>query len=508
MGLFSKLKDYNIELEEILDSKYFSSNIKSLLLSMVYKLEVSYEDYLVVKRFVRSKEDFLNELVETIRLYCDNVKTAEPDSDQAKLLVKNNLRALTNERERSILVYPTEIDLLYALSDISPKYFFINDTFAIKELIQQSLVNGYNINNVEILKDFNGWSWDNSNFDKSYNYVDNIIYVNLILMLGEKFLYEWRTYGSTRRDFISEVKEYINSFTGNDNFYKYFLKTIYSFSDGPEKEKAENKLRENKKLLREMENKAQFLEENKKKKLALTKKIEKLDIALNDPTILRKELNKTNSRLVEEKKIKSLKRYKKMLEKEKITLLSELSEISMILKPSNYIEKKRSLKDGLSFLECKEVSTDLLIALQREFLIFLDKRLSKMKTSEEIIDIIYIARYYSKLHLTKDLIISDVDELDDKIDIIFKKAITMLCKLGALKMVSMDVELNYEIIRYALNTRIINLEETRIAFVRETNSVIIKIYDKNVFEKQGRKKMQINKKSLLIKDNRKVKLFN
>lgn len=28
MGLFSKMKDYNIELEEILENKYFSSNIK------------------------------------------------------------------------------------------------------------------------------------------------------------------------------------------------------------------------------------------------------------------------------------------------------------------------------------------------------------------------------------------------------------------------------------------------------------------------------------------------
>ena len=123
MGLFSKLKDYNTELEEILESKYFSSNIKSLLFSMVYKLEVSYEDFKSVKRCVRSKEDFLNEIIEVIRLYCDNIKTVEPDSDQAKMLIKNKVKAVTNENERSILSYPTEQALLYAISDISPKYF-------------------------------------------------------------------------------------------------------------------------------------------------------------------------------------------------------------------------------------------------------------------------------------------------------------------------------------------------------------------------------------------------
>lgn len=141
MGLFSKLKDYNIELEEILDNKYFSSNIKSLLLSMIYKLEVSYVDYKEVKRCVRSKEDFLNEIIETIRLYCDNVKSVEPDSDQAKMLISNNVNALTNEKERAILTYPTEIALLYAISEISPKYFYINEEFSLKKVMQNSLVN-------------------------------------------------------------------------------------------------------------------------------------------------------------------------------------------------------------------------------------------------------------------------------------------------------------------------------------------------------------------------------
>ena len=144
MGLFSKLKDYNTELEEILEAKYFSSNIKSLLFSMMYKLEISYKDFKEVKRCVRSKEDFLNEIVEVIRLYCDNIKTVEPDSDQAKMLIKNNVKALTNEKERSILSYPTEMALLYAISEISPKYFYINQEFPLRKPIQTLLVNGYN----------------------------------------------------------------------------------------------------------------------------------------------------------------------------------------------------------------------------------------------------------------------------------------------------------------------------------------------------------------------------
>ena len=56
MNLFSKLKDYNAELDTILDKKYFSSNVKNLLLNLVYKLEISYKDFEVVKKCVRTKE--------------------------------------------------------------------------------------------------------------------------------------------------------------------------------------------------------------------------------------------------------------------------------------------------------------------------------------------------------------------------------------------------------------------------------------------------------------------
>ena len=41
--ILSKLnfKDYNNEVEEILEKKSFSSNVKNLLLSMFYKIEVA-----------------------------------------------------------------------------------------------------------------------------------------------------------------------------------------------------------------------------------------------------------------------------------------------------------------------------------------------------------------------------------------------------------------------------------------------------------------------------------
>ena len=62
-----KIKDYNEELEEVLDTKTFSKDVKNLLSSMLYKVENSYEDYKKTKVEVGSKKELLEEIVEIIR---------------------------------------------------------------------------------------------------------------------------------------------------------------------------------------------------------------------------------------------------------------------------------------------------------------------------------------------------------------------------------------------------------------------------------------------------------
>ncbi len=507
MSLFSKLKDYNIQLEEILDDKYFSSNIKNLLLNMIYKIEISYPDFYQVKRCVRNKEDLLNEFVEIIRLYCDNIKTVEPDSDQAKMLIRHKLPALTNEKERSILTYPTELALLYAISDISPKYFYINQDNSLKKLIQSSLVNGYNINNVEILKDFNGWSWDKSDIENG-NYIDNLLYQNLLVMLGEKFLYEWRIYGSTRRDFLQEAKKYIKLFTGNENYIKCFYRVLYLNSSAKDRLLINEDLKEKKQILKRMLDKEKFLQDAKIKKEKLTKKLEKIENVLDDDEILEKNFIKANLKLPQEKQIKSLKKYKNLIIKEKERYLEEISNLNYILQPVNFTATKNLLQEMLEFYNCKETLEESLIELQKEFLYFIERKLSKIKTRDELIDIVCELRYYSRLKLSKNKTVIDIEEINEYFDKVLKKAITILCKIGAMKIISMDINLNFEIIKYALDTKIINLEEIKIALVTDEQGLIIKVFDKDIFEKQGRKKIEISKKTLEVKVNRKIKIFN
>jgi len=61
---FSKFRDYNKELEKILENKGFSKEVKNLLLSMFYKLEISYNDYFLVKRNSRTKQEIITAIQE------------------------------------------------------------------------------------------------------------------------------------------------------------------------------------------------------------------------------------------------------------------------------------------------------------------------------------------------------------------------------------------------------------------------------------------------------------
>lgn len=507
MNLFSKLKDYNAELDAILDKKTFSSNIKNLLLNLVYKLEISYKDFEIVKKGVRSKENFLNEIIETIRLYCDNVKTVEPDSNQAKSLKKHCVKALTNAKERSILCYPTEQALLYAISDISPKYFYMESDILLKNRFQNALVNGYIYNNVEILRDFSGWSWDRT-YPRSFEYIDNLIYYNLLVILGEKFLYDWRTYGSTRRDFLEEAKEYIKSFTDDEEYFKSIYKLLYISTRGKEREKIDEIIKYKNEEKQRLENRIKYIEDSKKTKEKLAKKVKKIDSVIINNEILKKQFDKLTDKIKEEKRIKTLITYKKYLMIEREKMLEEIERISFILKPINFIAYKQEIKEFTEQYNNIDTFEEVLIESQKNFLNFVYKRLSKMKTVDEIIDVIYQLRYYRRLNVSRKTTIDDYEDLEVVFDKVLKKAITLLCKLGGMKIITMDIKLNFEIIKYILDTKIIKLEQIKMAFAKDVDALLIRVYDKDIFEKQGRKRLNINQLSLEVKTGHKIKLFS
>lgn len=52
-------KNYNNELEEVLEKKLFDEHAKNLLLSILYKIEAGYEDYEKVKMDISKKDEYI-----------------------------------------------------------------------------------------------------------------------------------------------------------------------------------------------------------------------------------------------------------------------------------------------------------------------------------------------------------------------------------------------------------------------------------------------------------------
>jgi len=507
MKLFSKFKDYNSILEGILDKKYFSSNVKNIFLSMIYKIEISYKDYKQVKRAVREEEEFIEEILETVKKYCDNIKTVEVGKEEEKLLIKNHVKALTNEKERSILTYPTEAALLYAISDIMPKYFYIRNSFLFKKNLQEVLVEGYVLNNLEILNNFNGWSWDD-NQKEDINYINNLIYQNLLLILGDKFLSVWRNYGSTKREFLDEVKSYISSTTGNNLYFVALCKILYLKSSKKEKEFLNEKLKQGAKEYEKMLNKEKYIEEIKTKKMRLTKSVEKIDAILNNEKLLIKEFDRRNSKFDEDKKISNIKVLMVMLNRERKSCLEEINDLNYKVKPDVFLKKKQEFKEITQILLNENTLEQEIIVFQKEFLKIFEKKLKKINTTEEIVDIIYKLRYYRNIKIEKNKHLKDIEEIEKLSDDIMKKLITKACKEGIIKIISMDITLNYEFIKYAIDTKIIELEEIKLSLEVEKDAVLIKVYDKDVFEKQGKKQLEEAARQIEVKSKRQIMLFN
>ena len=95
---FSKLKDYNYILDQLLEKKCFRQDVKNLLLSMVYKVETSYSDYTKIKRNNLSKSDFIeNIIIKPIRENCNYIYLVNTKDEERKILEKQNVIAMTNE---------------------------------------------------------------------------------------------------------------------------------------------------------------------------------------------------------------------------------------------------------------------------------------------------------------------------------------------------------------------------------------------------------------------------
>lgn len=476
--LFGKLniKNYNNQLEEVLEKKDFSSSTKNFLLSMLYKIENAYSDYSTVKNLSKTKGEFIEEIIDTIKNNCEKIKLVKPLDKEYKKFVNKKEKCIVNKREKSIISLYNEQYLLYSISKLNyTKYNFKNNL--ISEPINELLNNGKNINDKEVIRDFDGWSWHiETKLIEDIEY--NLIFQNILMLIGVEF----RTENELIKDLEKIYKEHAKKVC--ILIYQIALLMYLKNNDTKKKYyKIENS--NTKEELLEMENKLEYLKNITVQRKKLELRIKTIDKCLTDVRFLKKEYIKTNETLKDNQKIFSISDFSDCIQNEKSLLMNELQKYNTKMSPTNYIKKKEKLKENLEILKVLDFKNDIyyyILELQKQFIEGLKEKINQINTKKDVMEIIYKLRYYLNLPY-RDKKIKEVKEINDSIYEIEEKLYSIANEMNILNQISVNAKVNSEITREILDTNIIELENIEVLFSVKDYQIILKIFDEENIEK-------------------------
>lgn len=515
--IFSKFKDYNKELEKILEKKDFSKDTKNLLLSMFYKLEMSYNDYFTVKRKSKTKQEYLENILENIK-NSHEIELVKPSDEEFEKFKENGLYTI-DLKLKKIKVIANELALLSALLELNNFAIHLNEEYNLIRNSMPYLLNmAYDMENVEVLRDFNAWSW-NTLVSEIKNISINLIYQNLKIAINQNIF-----------NILQEQNSYIDvvAFVYQELLKLYPEKTVDKFMEHifklsiliylPISENETKRLREEKETLEielnEIKDKKGYIEKVTNQKKELTSRLKSLDLIMNNKELLLEEYTRRNEKLSEYNKIFSISHLVEKMQKERKRTLEKIEICNQDIEPQTYLSNKNKLQKDFNLLKDidfekeNEVEKEL-NKLQKLFIddIFLSK-IENAKERNEIIDCVYELRYYCFLPYTEEKTIEDIKNLRNGLQIAKEQLIKKLYDYKLINTISSNEKNDIEIIKNIFTLKMINLEDVYLEVKKKEKKFIIQIYDeKETLEKEIEMELEFNKKDK-VKLNRKVKLFN
>ena len=513
-------KDYNNELEMILEKKSFDESAKNLLLSILYKIETSYKDYEKTKRNVMTKEEYIENFVSMIKNNCNNITICKINSKEENVLGEKTF--IVDKENKNIICYPIERNLLYCIAKISKKDEIIKKDYPIIGETLSNLINiGNNIETVEPLRDFNGYSWTTVNKEiESISY--NLIYQNLRLLLGQEFLEKWIKNKDFIIDYMELFKNRLEEKYGVKN-KKDIVKVIENLSvllelkyNTSKRNELEEQKIEVEEKLNKINNKEKYIEMITKEKKKLTQKIKIIDETVNNKELLQKEYIKRNEKLPLKKKIFSVRILSKLMQEERNQKIEEIEKLNQLLNPRKFVLYKKEMEQKYQFLKLvdkKEIEKEIknmIVKLQKIFLKCYKLKIKEINEKSEIIDCIYEYRYYNLLPFTKDNNINKTKELEKELKEVRRLLLDKAQELKVIIVTSKNKELDDEILKNIFIIRMIDLDNMHIKLTKEKDQIFIQLFDEEIFEQKVEIKnfANINKKELEIKFNKKIKVFN
>lgn len=507
-------KNYKNKLEEVLSEKDFSADVKNLLLDIIYKFEIIYNDYYKIKRNVCSKEKYIENIIETISS-CQNI-TFINRSNKEELKGKSYI---IDKKNRNIMCYPMENKLLYCLAEMRK----LDDIVRTKdELINKSLTDiiniGNNINIVEPLRDFNGFSW-NIAVDEIENVLCNLIYQDLILLIGNDFLEKWTKKNESLVDYVEVLKNSIEIDYGKD-LAKDIMETIFELSIMIEfvlneeifkiAQKRKDEIEDE---IANMNNKEKFLEDITHRKKVWIRKIRNIDMIINNKQLLVAEYQKRNKNLPLEKKIFSLKVLTKILEKEREELLWYIDENNKLMNPKQYKTIYNNLQKEYKYYKLANIEdysrklSYLIIKLQKLVTKCLIIKTRNTDEKSEIIKILHEVRYYNLLPLKEDINLDNNKQLEILLNSLKKEILSKARKDKVIIEIFRNPENDLNFLKEIFSWNIISLEDIYIKIAKESEHYYIYFYEEDMMEKKLVLDFKFEKKDLRIKFGKKYKLF-
>lgn len=545
LGIFKNIikNDYIYEIEKTLEKKGTTNEIKSLVMDTLFKIEETYPNYKRIKVDVLEKKDYIREIVVALKKV-DNIYTMNMQEKDILKCVTDTKIEKNARGYYDIQIYHNNLSLLYALQTIINEEYGINEQ-PCSSAFDKILKIGGIYSNIEILRDFSGWNW-NRNKIKNFNIYYDIIYKNLLLILGIDKMIELKK----TRQCIHFMKKYLLKKYKNDNVEKLMeiLKEIVFVMSSEEEKRLE--IEANKKIIdmyMAMKDIKKFMQKVNEEKKKNNKLIAECDKILNSHNVLEREYNEylkaieksknednSNGSLnidsiidildieednigkIDKEEIKNIELFSIQIFEKRKKVYNKNLELSKIGNPENYVEHKRILEEKIKYIldyekvkgdakKEEELLENLMIEYQKIVYDMLEDRIEAIYTNEEVIDEIYRQRYIRYQNVLKDKYIYQISDLYQKMDKILHLIVAKAMKFDALERVSEEENTNYAAVSPALKTEVLSLEEVKVA-IYTGKITLLCIYDGNVLIKEI-ELFDVDPKLISIPTKKKIKLF-
>lgn len=476
------IKDYRNELELILENKHFDEEAKSLLLNIFYKIDNFYKDYLSVKKESENKNKFLEDYMNIIKNKCNKIEVVPPqDTTETKRYEIDKVKGY-------IKTFPNENILMYALYELGEVQLEDkNIDFTIKCILDM-LNKGNTINSIEPIRDFNGWSW-NVEINNPKNMEYNLIFQNLLILLGYNFLYKNLNAKNILEVLRDELANEVYRRTGLE-LLNYLLQISIILYNNNSLKNHEECLVYKTTIQQDIEylkNKHQYINNITKNNMTLITEIQRLDLLLNDINAIRKAFDVAIKS--GENEYFSLSDFVEAKEKEKIKLQNQLDNNNKSLSPKEYLKHQDKDKRILKFYEnIKQESTKINIEnkifnFQKVFLECFKLKIMADENKKDYYKYVTLLRYYANIPYKKYRSIIMQDSVFEVFEEVSKVLVYKMIDNKVIDLGFKNRSLNYNIFKYIFKSKVMKLDNLvlKINFIKD-NKIEVEYYDGNMLD--------------------------